>query len=83
MDDIFVYCKILKEHFVHLRQVLRRLRRQGLMLKLSKRQFLKEETKYLGFVTNGDGLKPDLDKVEVIRGMPEPKHGEAGIYKEP
>lgn len=80
MDDILVYCEILKEHFDHLRQVLRR---HGLMLKLSKRQFMKEETKYLGFVINGDRIKPDLDKVEVIKEMQEPKHGEAGVHKEP
>lgn len=53
------------------------------MLKLSKRQFMKEETKYLGFVINGDRIKPDLDKVEVIKEMQEPKHGEAGVHKEP
>lgn len=29
--------------------------------------------KYLGFVINGDGIKPNMDKVEAIRAMPEPK----------
>lgn len=31
------------------------------------------ETKYLGFIISGKGIKPDLDKVEVIGKMPEPK----------
>ena len=34
---------------------------------------MKDDTKYLGFVINKTGIKPDLDKVEVIRAMPEPK----------
>lgn len=28
---------------------------------------------YLGFVRNGDGIKPDIDKVEVIRERSAPK----------
>ena len=31
------------------------------------------ETKYLGFVINKQGIKPDDDKVKVICSMPEPK----------
>lgn len=33
----------------------------------------RRETKYVGFVINKKKIKPDLDKVEVIRAMPEPK----------
>ena len=50
-----------------------RLRKHGLNLKLPKGQFVKDETKYLGFVKNKTGIRPNLDKVEVIRAMPEPK----------
>lgn len=70
LDDILVFSKTNEEHFDHLRG---RLRRHGLKLKLPKRQFFKEETKYLGFVINGNGIKHDLDTVELIREMPEPK----------
>ena len=45
----------------------------SLKLKLSKCQFLREETKYLGFVINKDGIKTDVDKVEVIKAIPAPK----------
>lgn len=34
---------------------------------------MKAETKYLGFISDGKGIKPDLNKVEVIREMPDPK----------
>lgn len=49
------------------------MKQQGLKLKLQKCQFLKEETKYLRFAINKIGVKPDLDKVNVIMSMPESK----------
>lgn len=36
-------------------------------------QFLKEKTKYLGFILDKEGVCPDLDKVEVFRAMLELK----------
>lgn len=59
-----------EQHFEHLQQVFDCLKRHGLKLKLSKCQFLREETKYLGFMINKGGIKTDLDKVEVIKAMP-------------
>lgn len=71
LDDILVFSETLEQHFDHLRQVLGHLRKHRLKLKLSKCQFLKEETKYLGFVINGKGIKPNLNKVKVVREMSE------------
>ena len=34
---------------------------------------MKKETKYLGFVIDESGVHPDIDKVEVIRAMAEPR----------
>ena len=34
---------------------------------------MKKETKYIGFVIDESGVHPDIDKVEVIRAMPEPR----------
>ena len=73
LDDILVFSRLPEEHFEHLQRVFDRLKKHGLKLKLSKYQFLKEETKYLGFVINKDGIKTDVDKVAVIRAMPAPK----------
>ena len=73
LDDIMVFSRSPEEHFEHLQRVFDRLKRHGLKLKLSKCQFLREETKYLGFVINKDEIKTDVDKVEVIRAMPAPK----------
>ena len=73
LDEIMVFSRSPEEHFEHLQRVFDRLRRHGPKLKLSTCQFLREETKYLGFVINKDGIKTDVDKVEVIGAMPAPK----------
>ena len=71
--DVLIFSPTPKKHLEHLQEVLNRFRKHDLKLKLSKCQFLKEETKYLGLIVNKSGIKPDLDNVEVIRVMPEPK----------
>ena len=73
LDDILIFSSNINEHLQHLQTVFERLRNHGLKLKLPKCQFMKYETKYLGFVINKNGIKPDTDKIEVIRSMPEPK----------
>ena len=73
LDDVLVFSKTPEEHLAHLQQVMDRLREHNLKIKLPKYQFMKEETKYLGFIIDKKGIKPDLDKVEVIRAMPEPR----------
>lgn len=71
LDDSLVFPETPEKRFHHLRQVLDWLRKHGLNLKLPKCQFLREESKY--FVINVDGLRPGMDKVDIIRAIPEPK----------
>ena len=70
LGDILVFSSNFSEHLQHLQAVFERLKNHGLKLKLPKCQFMKDETKYLGFVINKNGIKPDTDKIEVIRSMP-------------
>ncbi|CAG2232916.1 Transposon Ty3-G Gag-Pol polyprotein,Retrovirus-related Pol polyprotein from transposon opus,Retrovirus-related Pol polyprotein from transposon 297,Retrovirus-related Pol polyprotein from transposon 17.6,Transposon Ty3-I Gag-Pol polyprotein [Mytilus edulis] len=72
IDDILIFSETLEEHFDHIQQVFDRLRQHNLKLKLTKCQFLQEETNYLGFKTNIDGVKPDDAKVEAIKTLPNP-----------
>lgn len=41
-------------------------------MNLQKCQFLKDETRYLGFIINKNGVKPDIGKVEVIQLITNP-----------
>lgn len=52
LGDILMFPERHEKDFNHLRQVLGPLRRH----RLPKCQFLREETKYLGFVINEDGI---------------------------
>ena len=70
LDDIMVFSRSPEDNFEHLQRLFNHLKKHGFKLKLSKCQFLREETKYLGFGINKDGIKTDVDKVEVIRAMP-------------
>lgn len=73
LDDILIFSATIDEHLRHLRTVFARLRKHGLKIKLPKCQFMKKETNYLGFVIDEGGVHPDIDKVEVIRAMPQPR----------
>ena len=62
LNDILVFSKTPEEHLEHLQQVFDRLREHRLKLKLSKCQFLIDETKYLGFIIDRKSIWPELDE---------------------
>jgi hypothetical protein len=72
LDDILIYSKSVKEHLVHLREVLSALRNAKLYCKLSKCLFCSEEVEYLGHVLTPHGVKMDPQKVSAILSWPEP-----------
>lgn len=73
LDDICVTGCDTIDHIKNLRSVLERLRNMGLTIKASKCKFLQDSVKYLGFIINKDGLRPDTTKLEAISSAPEPK----------
>lgn len=72
LDDICVTGASRAEHLTNLRLVLARLRDMGLTVKLSKCCFLEPSVKYLGFIIDQGGLRPDPKKVEAIVNAPTP-----------
>ena len=56
----------MEEHIKHIQLVFDRLRQHQLKLKISKCKFMKEETQYLGFIINRQGIMTDPGKVQVI-----------------
>ena len=77
LDDILVYPDDPTEHKIHVREVLHRLRQNGLYCKPEKCHFDKDTVNYLGFVLSQDGLKMDQSKVQSlqtsIQDWPEPQ----------
>ena len=72
IDDIVVFSSTLEDHFKHLQLVFDRLRKHQLKLKLSKCSFLEPETRFLGFVISEKGIKPDQEKVKIIKELTPP-----------
>lgn len=67
LNDILIYSETLEDHLSHIKQACEKLRQHDLKLKLKKFSFLKDETKYLGFVIICDGVRPDPEKAKVIK----------------
>lgn len=74
LDDICVTGTNTQNHLRNLRAVLERLRNMGMTIKLSKCLFLQKCVKYLGFIIDKEGLRPDPAKLEAISSAPQPKN---------
>ena len=72
VDDILISGKNDQEHLIHLNEVLARLERAGLRLKLSKCKFIPPTVEYLGYCIDTQGIHAIEKKVEAIREAPAP-----------
>ena len=63
----------MSQHKTHVKEVLRRLRKNGLYAAAPKCEFHKESVEYLGFILSTDGLRMAQDKVQTILDWPEPR----------
>ena len=66
-DDILISGTNDKEHLENLKEVLRVIQEKGLRLKFGKCVFMADETIYLGFKINKNGVAPVKEKIENIR----------------
>ncbi|KAI5609351.1 hypothetical protein C0J50_9522 [Silurus asotus] len=73
IDDILIYSRNLEEHHNHVRQVLGALRSHHLYLDLSKCEFHRTQTHFLGYVITARGIQMDEGKVKAVRDWPVPE----------
>jgi hypothetical protein len=73
LDDIVVFASSLQEHEQKLTEVFNRLRKHGLKVQPDKCEFLRKEVAYLGHIISNEGVKPNPEKVNVVRDFPIPK----------
>ena len=66
LDDILILSKTEEEHIKHLRLVFKRLSEYNLKLRIDKCKFFAKELKYLGFILNACGIKPDPKYIEKV-----------------
>ena len=73
LDDILIYSEDPSKHDEQVREVLKRLRQNGLYAKGSKCLFDVNSVEYLGYIMSPDGLKMDEEKIRTIQQWPIPR----------
>ena len=73
MDDIIIYSDSPEQHLRHVREVLERLHRASLYVKLAKCSFSTEEVDFLGYHISVTGVSMDPSRVQTVTEWPRPK----------
>ena len=74
LDDVCVFSKTFDEHMERLSAVIERIRNAGLKFNPDKCTLFQRRIKFLGYEADKDGVKPDAEKVQLIRGWPVPRN---------
>ena len=72
IDDVVCYSKTFNEHLFHLEEIFKQLDKYNLKLHIEKSKFICEEVKFLGFIVNGEDIKPDPHRCDAINQIPVP-----------
>jgi hypothetical protein len=72
MDDLLIYSKTAEEHLEHLNIVFDILKQNQIYLNPKKCEFNKPEVRFLGHLVSKEGVRPDPDKVKVMKEWPIP-----------
>jgi hypothetical protein len=67
LDNILIYSKPREDHYAYVRIIIERLRKYKLYTKLSKCFFNVEEVEFLGFIIGSIRVKPDPDRILIIK----------------
>ena len=74
LDDVVIFSETWEEHLKHLTDILERIRKAGLTVKLGKCQFAMSQCVYLGHVVGNGMVKLERSKVEAIENFPVPEN---------
>lgn len=73
LDDIIIFSTSLEEHLDRIKLVFDRLRESNFKIQLDKSEFLKKNVQYLGHIITQEGVKPNPEKISIIKNFPIPK----------
>lgn len=71
-DDIIIYHKSIKKHFVHLRRVFNTLKERKLCRNRKKSSFFQPHVVFLSYAVTSNKTKVDEEKDKAIRKWPLP-----------
>jgi hypothetical protein len=74
LDDILIYNNTLKEHKVHVRQVLDTLQKAGILLRPEKCEWFTQKTTYIGLIVSPEGISMDPKKTRAVKEWLTPKN---------
>ena len=72
LDGILFFSNNCKEHLEHLDAVLSALRELSLLCNVIKFELALESVRFLGHIVSGIDLRPDPEKIRVVRDWKEP-----------
>lgn len=73
IDDIIIFGSSLQHHLDNLAMVLKTLNEYNLKVQVDKCEFLCKSVTFLGHVITQQGVKPNPEKIRVIKNFPIPK----------
>ena len=74
LDDILVFSASVEEHIESLHTILYCQQKANLKVQVTKCNFLKQQSEFLGHVLTHEGIKPHPKKVEAIDKIRLPKN---------
>ena len=72
IDDLLITSTDSEEHRNHLRMVFECLEDHGILIDPSKCELDIPQLQFLGHQINSQGIRPLLDKVQAVKGFPQP-----------
>jgi hypothetical protein len=73
IDDVLIYAETEEKHDELVKEVLKRLEENGLVISLEKCVWAKNKVEFLGYIISEDGIEMAKDKVETVLVWETPK----------
>jgi hypothetical protein len=67
LNNILIYFKLREDYYTYIKIIIERLKKYKLYIKLSKCFFNIKEIEFLGFIIGFIRVKPDLNKIFIIK----------------
>lgn len=74
LDDIICFGRTFDETLERLEEIFQRLKCANLKLKPKKCILFQKEVSFLGYRVTADGMSPEVNKIECIKSIPEPRN---------